>query len=88
MGNLAHPVVNVGNKEHPTLVPANVCNIFPGQMAKKRLDSTQTNDMITHARRDPEQIRTTINNDAFRVLGFKNNSTLVCHFFLVTLNVV
>ena len=67
----------MGNKAHPTLVPANVCVIYRGQMAKRRLEPTQNNDMITFARRDPEDIRESINTHAFRVLEFLNNSTLV-----------
>ena len=73
MGDPIHPVVNVGDKEHLTLVPANVCKILSGWMAKKRLDSNQKIDMIKYARRNPEQIRTSINGDAYRVLGFGLN---------------
>ena len=67
----------MGNKYKPILVPTNVCRVFPGQMAKKKLDSTQIQDMIENARRDPEPIRTSIIDDAFGVLGLEKNPTLV-----------
>ena len=46
-------------------------------MARKRLDSSQTLDMIDSARRQPEEIRRSIDNKAFGVLGLKENATLV-----------
>lgn len=73
----------MGNKKFPTFVPAEVCEIFPGQMAKKRLDSTQNSDMMSHAKRDPEQIRMSIKQNAFKVLELENNSTLVSVMFEV-----
>ena len=76
-GNDHFPVVNVGNREYPTFVPALVCEICAGQMAKKKLDRTQTNAMINNARCDPNQIMRSINMHAFRVLELSNNRTLV-----------
>ena len=46
-------------------------------MAKKRLDPTQSSEMIFYARRDPEQVKTSITNDAFRLLELNDNPTLV-----------
>ena len=46
-------------------------------MAKKRLDSTQTIDMINFARRKPEEIRQSIKDGAFELLSLKDNDTLV-----------
>ena len=46
-------------------------------MAKKRLDSTQTADMINSARRQPEEIRQSIEDKAFELLSLKDNDTLV-----------
>ena len=57
--------------------------IFPGQMAKEGLDSTRTSEMVKYAGRNPEYIGTSINGDAFDVLGFGNDSTLVCHSFFL-----
>lgn len=73
----------MGNKDHPTYVPAEVCEIFPGQMAKKKLDSTQNSDMMKHARRDPGQIKWSIEHNAFDVLKLTNNPTLVSLVFEV-----
>ena len=70
-------MVNVGDKARPNLVPPHVCRIVPGQMAKRKLDSTQTADMVENARREPQKTKDSINEDAFRILGLENNHTLV-----------
>ena len=80
--NFEYPVINVGNKDNPNFMPSHVCTIVPGQMAKRKLDSAQSSDMIKHAIREPNATRISITTEAFGVLGFKNNPTLVsapCH---------
>ena len=67
----------MGNEDHPTFLPPHVCQIISGQMAKRKLDPTQSSDMIKSAIRRPEETRNSINVDAFRILGLNNNSTLV-----------
>lgn len=69
--------MNVGDKDHPILVPPHVCNIIPGQMAKRKLDSVQNADMIKNAILSPEKTRNSINTKAFNVLGLKDSATLV-----------
>lgn len=54
-------------------------------MAKKKLDSLQTTDMIDYARRKPEDTRKSINAKAFDVLGLTGNRILVSLLSLVTL---
>lgn len=66
-------------------MPPHVCEIVPGQMAKKKLDSLQTTDMIDYARRKPEDTRKSINAKAFDVLGLTGNRILVSLLSLVTL---
>lgn len=75
--NFEYPVINVANKDNPNYMPSHVCTIVSGQMAKRKLDSVQNSDMIKYAIREPEATRKSINADAFRVLGFEKNSTLV-----------
>ena len=78
----------MGDKDRPIFVPPYVLSIVPGQMAKKRLDSTQTADMIDFARRQPEEIRQSINDKAFDVLSLKDNDTLVSAIHLWPLGYV
>ena len=46
-------------------------------MAKRKLDSIQTDDMIKNTIRSPEITRDSINTNAFTILALKDNSTLV-----------
>ncbi|TVY78441.1 Protein argonaute 1B [Lachnellula suecica] len=63
------PVVNVGNREHPTYLPAEACLVLPGQTIKRRLSPDQTQEMITFACRKPNENGDSIIRDGKRVLG-------------------
>jgi len=47
------PVVNVGTKERPVYLLAEVCEIIPGQLYRHKLSSEQTSEMIAFAVRRP-----------------------------------
>ncbi|KAI1466141.1 eukaryotic translation initiation factor 2C 2 [Daldinia caldariorum] len=47
------PVVNVGNRENPSYLPAQVCYVIQGQPAKTKLDPSETQNMIRFAVRKP-----------------------------------
>ncbi|OTB10649.1 hypothetical protein K445DRAFT_322772 [Daldinia sp. EC12] len=47
------PVVNVGNRENPSYLPAQVCHVIQGQPAKTKLDPSETQNMIRFAVRKP-----------------------------------
>lgn len=47
------PVVNVGSRERPTYLPAEVCEVLPGQNANTKLSPEQTQKMISFAVRKP-----------------------------------
>ncbi|TVY49146.1 Protein argonaute 1B [Lachnellula occidentalis] len=64
-----NPVVNVGNREHPSYLPAEVCVVLPGQTIKRRLSPDQTQQMITFACRRPYQNADSIVTDGKAVLG-------------------
>jgi len=64
-----NPVVNVGNREHPSYLPAEVCVVLPGQTIKRRLSPDQTQQMITFACRKPNQNGDSIVTDGKAVLG-------------------
>jgi hypothetical protein len=64
-----NPVVNVGNKEHPMYLPAEVCVVLPGQPIGRRLSPLQTQEMITFACRKPWENANSIVGDGRAVLG-------------------
>ncbi|KAF8866718.1 QDE2 protein [Acephala macrosclerotiorum] len=65
------PVVNVGNKENPSYLPAEVCFVLPGQTIKRRLSPDQTAQMILAACRKPNENGNSIIGDGRSVLGLK-----------------
>jgi hypothetical protein len=74
------PVVNVGNRENPSYLPAEVCEVLPGQTIKRRLSPEQTQAMITFACRKPFENGNSIVGDGKAVLGLNPaaNSLAVC----------
>jgi hypothetical protein len=72
------PIVNVGHREHPSYLPAEVCMVLPGQPARRDLDRAQTTAMQEFAVRLPASNARSITEVGTRVLNFKNNPYLVC----------
>ncbi|GAD99066.1 RNA interference and gene silencing protein [Paecilomyces variotii No. 5] len=71
------PVVNVGSQDNPMYLPAEVCVVRPGQAAKAKLSSKQTQNMITFAVRRPVDNAQSIVTSGVRMLGFNSaNPTL------------
>lgn len=62
-------MVNVGNREHPSYLPAEVCVVSTGQTIRRRLSPEQTQNMIRQAVRKPDQNATSIITDGKNVLG-------------------
>lgn len=72
------PVVNVGTKEHPSYLPAQVCQVLPGQPALSKLSPDQTAQMIRFAVRKPTFNARDIATSGARLMGFgSENKTLV-----------
>ncbi|KAF4626624.1 hypothetical protein G7Y89_g11532 [Cudoniella acicularis] len=67
------PVINIGNREHPSYLPAEVCVVQPGQTIKRRLSPEQTQAMITFACRKPWENGDSIVGDGRAVLGLNNS---------------
>ncbi|EDN10395.1 hypothetical protein HCAG_06198 [Histoplasma mississippiense (nom. inval.)] len=67
--NNAFPVVNVGSKEKPSYLPAEVCQVLPGQPANAKLSPNQTQNMIRFAVRRPVENATSIVTNGTKVLG-------------------
>ena len=75
----ALPVVNVGNRQNPRYLPAQVCHVLPGQPSRSKLSSGQTQKMIRFAVRKPVENANSIVSSGVQLLGFDpTNSTLVC----------
>ncbi|KAI1174313.1 Piwi-domain-containing protein [Nemania sp. FL0916] len=63
------PVVNVGTREKPSYLPAQVCYVLPGQPAKTKLGPAQTQQMIQFAVRRPAENATSIVTQGHRITG-------------------
>ncbi|KZT01938.1 argonaute-like protein [Laetiporus sulphureus 93-53] len=47
------PVVDIGSKQKPNLIPPELCEIFPGQAYRGKLSPTETAEMIKYACNPP-----------------------------------
>ncbi|OQU96381.1 PAZ domain-containing protein [Cladophialophora immunda] len=70
------PVVNVGSKDRPSYLPAQVCMVIPGQTCNTQLSPSQTQQMIRFAVRKPAQNAMSIVTSGAKMLAVGNNSTL------------
>lgn len=63
------PVVNVGNSQHPVLIPPELCVVLPGQFARRKLSPDQTTNMLRVASRKPHVNADLIVGEGVRVAG-------------------
>ena len=63
------PVVNVGNLQNPSYLPAEVCVVEPGQPSNAKLSPRQTQAMIQFAVRKPSENASSIVTNGPVVLG-------------------
>ncbi|KAI1004267.1 hypothetical protein K3495_g3942 [Podosphaera aphanis] len=72
-----NPVVNVGNSQHPSYLPAEVCHVLPGNKVNRRLSPKQTQEMIKMACRTPPENAESLVKDGKALLGLNpgDNST-------------
>jgi hypothetical protein len=61
------PMVNYGTLKEPKWIPAELCTILPGQLAKRLLLGPQTSEMIRFAARRPHQNAESITGDGLQV---------------------
>lgn len=61
------PLVNYGTTKAPMWIPAELCHILPGQVAKRLLLGAQTSEMIRFAARRPHQNAESIMGDGKKV---------------------
>lgn len=72
------PVININDKDNPSYLPAEVCEVIPGQPARTKLSSAQTQQMIRFAVRRPKHNAESIVTSGGSLLGFEPaNATLV-----------
>ncbi|KAI9796921.1 MAG: hypothetical protein M1825_006285 [Sarcosagium campestre] len=67
------PLVNCGNRDHPMWLPPELCDILPGQVAKKKLTPEQTQMMIKVACRQPADNARLIVGEGSDALGIGSN---------------
>ena len=74
-----YPVVNLGTLQNPQYVPAECCEVLPGQAFRSLLDGEQTRLMIGFAARKPYQNARSIYGEGLRTVGLisPNNRILV-----------
>lgn len=61
------PCVNYGTKEDPKWIPAELCTVLPGQLAKRMLAPQQTSEMIRFAARRPHENAESITGPGLQV---------------------
>ncbi|KIW93025.1 uncharacterized protein Z519_06874 [Cladophialophora bantiana CBS 173.52] len=64
------PILNVGNQEHPVYLPAEVCQIPPGQAFKRQLSRDQTKNISRFAVRTPVYNAQSIVREGVAILNF------------------
>ena len=69
------PVVNVGNGEHPVFVPMELCEVYSGQVSRKKLSADQTTNMLRAACRKPIENAKQIIGTGTQVLGLSPSNT-------------
>ena len=73
-------MVNVGTRQNPSYLPAEVCEVRPGQHTSKQLSPFQTQNMIRFAVRSPEENARSITTSGVALMGIEPaNPTLVSH---------
>ncbi|OAL31298.1 hypothetical protein AYO20_08208 [Fonsecaea nubica] len=75
--DISLPIVNVGNKQNPSYLPAQVCHVIGGQHTLTKLSPPQTQNMIKYAVRSPDQNARFIATSGVSLLGISPmNATL------------
>ncbi|MCJ1312052.1 hypothetical protein MMC25_005726 [Agyrium rufum] len=64
-----YPVVNVGNKENPSYLPMEACEVLGGQNCRAKLNSDQTKNMIRFAVQRPTANANSISTDGLATIG-------------------
>jgi eukaryotic translation initiation factor 2C len=79
------PVVNVGNRENPVYLPAEVCDVVSGQPSKGKLDALQTQVMIQHAVKKPWENAKIIVEEGISTVGLDANTNILLRSFGISI---
>lgn len=74
------PVININGKDNPSYLPAEVCEVTPGQPASTQLTSAQMQQMIRFAVRRPVHNAQSIVTSGGKLLGFEPTNTTLNGF--------
>ncbi|EKV07112.1 Argonaute/Dicer protein, PAZ [Penicillium digitatum] len=69
------PVVNVGTLDRPVYLPAEVCEVLPGQPFRPEPSTIQRQNMINFSCRKPPQNYASIMNEGLDILGISKGHT-------------
>ncbi|CDM37030.1 hypothetical protein CBS147339_2295 [Penicillium roqueforti] len=69
------PVVNVGTRERPVYLPAEVCEVLPGQCFKPEPSAVQRQNMIKFSCRRPPQNYDSIMTEGLDIMGISGGHT-------------
>ena len=69
------PCLRVGNPQKKVMIPMEVCELIPGQRYPRRLNETQTANMIKVASMRPD-MRMNVINDGYQLMKFSDNEYL------------
>jgi hypothetical protein len=75
--NPSLPLINVGTTRKPIYIPAEYCELLPGQPLKTRLSPGNQDAMIQFACRPPPANAQSITTSARALLALDNNKLLV-----------
>ncbi|KAK3303333.1 ribonuclease H-like domain-containing protein [Chaetomium strumarium] len=70
------PLINMGTKDKPTYVPAELCTLLPGQSVKAKLLPVEQDAMIRFACRKPSENAVSITTSGRELLALNNNRLL------------
>jgi eukaryotic translation initiation factor 2C len=74
-------VINIGTRVKPIYVPAELVDIVPGQLLRRKTTPDETREIIEFACRSPVANATSIAEAGRQCLGLDGNIVLVsCHF--------
>ncbi|CAG8131652.1 unnamed protein product [Penicillium olsonii] len=72
-----HPIVNVGSRDHASYLPAELCEIVPGQIFGGTQSGGMSSNMIKFSCRRPPQNYDSIMKDGMDILGIEQETMAV-----------
>ena len=73
-------LLNCGTQEKPVWIPAELCEVMPGQAFRGKLNNDQTTEIMNVAARGPAENAKRITNDSKEVIGFQGKNPSLAAF--------